>query len=1488
MLSILSILIGSYLILILLIQIPSVQSRIGTVVAKEIELKIGSDVSIGRVDIGLLNRIIIYNLSLKNHENDEIIKISRLSAKFDILPLLKKKIVIGSVQLFGFDIKLSRNDKNSPLNIQYIIDAFKSNKNDKKSQVDLKINTVLIRRGKLSYNINSEPVVNSGFDKNHIEINNIIANISLKALKNDSLDLNIKKMSFREKSGFEINKLSVHVIGDKEKLMTDNFKILMKQSEINISSLEIHYEDITGKALGEIFKSVRFSTEIVSNSFFLSELGFIIPKLENEEKRIQFRAVFSGNCRSVTCEELRMFADNDMLLKCKFGFDYSDKIPYITCNLSQLYINNKGIHSLFDIFGEKMPVTLEDMNYISVKADVQGPLSNLIGNARIISPYGDIETDITGHIGKLNTSFTGNINSSYFHIGKLIKKNVFGDSSFSLRISAVVGERIKPQMEIKGLIGKLSVNSYDYENIEIAGILKNGEANVVMTLNDNNGYISLNGFLQKMKQKAKLQAYIVANEIHPDKMKWTKDKYYSNSVLSGKLSVDLSGSGLEDLNGKIRINNFCFDHSEKKYILDSLAITTYSEKKEKKVSIISDFITAEFRGNFSYKSLPGSIINIADKYLPALIRKKYKNRKKIEQNHNNITLSASIRNTELASEVFNIPVYLHSTANIYGYINEGIGRFRLEGYIPDIRFRNKWLESSTIIAESAEEKANVMIRSSMHMKNENVLSWSFNATAENNIIESDINWGNNEENTYCGKLATRILLNRDVDRMNTMIKINKTNIVFNDSVWTMYPSEIKIDSGKIHINNFSFGHDRQFLKINGIAGDDLSDSLNVNLKGIDIAYIFNVADIKKVVDLSGVATGNIAAGGILKNPDLKANLYIENFSLNGSRLGDMKINGGWDNRDKAIIIDGYATDYDKGNITVKGVINPLKPNGKLDLRINSNNVNLGFLQFYMASIASEVKGRASGNIRIYGPFKEIDLEGDVLTHDASFKVDILNTRLNFSDSVHFRPGDIQFRNVTVSDEYGNKGVVNGDLYHEYLKNLSYKIKANLNNMLVLNTKESTDIPFYGTIYATGNLDLQGNGKELNVGAWMKTEKNSTFAYLTETTTSAAETSFITFVDKTKKPQRDNIIIAKSEYEKYLENLQDESKPQADIKLNLVIDATPDAEMKIIMDPRAGDYISGRGTGNIRVEFFNKGEVKLFGNYIIDHGIYKFSLQDVIRKDFIIGQGSRISFNGHPLNADLNIDATYTVNSASLYDLGNDVAQQAGQNNVKVNCMMKLTGNLTSPNIKLGLELPNESEEVERTVLNAISTDELMNMEILYLLGLGKFYTPDYANTGQSTNALSSVISSTLSEQFNNTLSTIIDNSNWNIGTNLSTSGNGWTDMEFEGMLSGQLLNNRLLINGNFGYRENSMTQSNFIGDFDIEYLLTRDGGLRIKAYNKTNDRYYTRTTLTTQGIGFVYKKDFLTWKELVNWLLFKKNRKLREKTLERKDSVAIE
>ena len=94
----------------------------------------------------------------------------------------------------------------------------------------------------------------------------------------------------------------------------------------------------------------------------------------------------------------------------------------------------------------------------------------------------------------------------------------------------------------------------------------------------------------------------------------------------------------------------------------------------------------------------------------------------------------------------------------------------------------------------------------------------------------------------------------------------------------------------------------------------------------------------------------------------------------------------------------------------------------------------------------------------------------------------------------------------------------------------------------------------------------------------------------------------------------------------------------------------------------------------------------------------------------------------------------------------------------------------------------------------------------------------------------------------------------------------------------------MLINGNFGYRDRSNSSTTFVGDFDVEYLLSKNGNLRLKAYNHFNDQnYYLREALTTQGLGVVYRRDFDDW-----FTFLKKKKKKDEETDDKEDQVTSE
>ena len=146
--------------------------------------------------------------------------------------------------------------------------------------------------------------------------------------------------------------------------------------------------------------------------------------------------------------------------------------------------------------------------------------------------------------------------------------------------------------------------------------------------------------------------------------------------------------------------------------------------------------------------------------------------------------------------------------------------------------------------------------------------------------------------------------------------------------------------------------------------------------------------------------------------------------------------------------------------------------------------------------------------------------------------------------------------------------------------------------------------------------------------------------------------------------------------------------------------------------------------------------------------------------------------------------------------------------------MNVSGDVRRPDLNFDIAFPTLTQDVDRRVRSIISTNDMMNRQIIYLLALNRFYTPDFMNMGQSrNNELVSVASSTLSSQLGNILGQLSEN--WNISPNFRSEKGDFSDMEVELALSSQLLNNRLIFNGNFGYRDNTVNNNTFIGDFDL-------------------------------------------------------------------------
>ena len=122
---------GGYLFILFLFNIPITQQVVTRFSENILEDKIGSEVSIGTIHLGLFNRIILKDITLKDQEGIDLLKCGLATCKIEWAPLLKGEVSLRTISLLDGNICLYKKEKHLPHNFQFLIDAFKS-KEEKK------------------------------------------------------------------------------------------------------------------------------------------------------------------------------------------------------------------------------------------------------------------------------------------------------------------------------------------------------------------------------------------------------------------------------------------------------------------------------------------------------------------------------------------------------------------------------------------------------------------------------------------------------------------------------------------------------------------------------------------------------------------------------------------------------------------------------------------------------------------------------------------------------------------------------------------------------------------------------------------------------------------------------------------------------------------------------------------------------------------------------------------------------------------------------------------------------------------------------------------------------------------------------------------------------------------------------------------------------------------------------------------------------------
>lgn len=943
----LGIVISLYLGIIILLNIPIIQQKTTLFAANELKKILDTELFIGKISIGALNRIIVDDLLLKDRSGNDMLKVTRLSAKFEILPLFNGKIAISNVQLFGFNVNLSKQTLQSEPNFKFVIDAFVSKDTDKeKKNLDLRVNSILIRRGKLAYNVLSEPETPDKFNAKHVKIQNIIANISLKALRSDSINASIKRLSFNEQSGFELHRLSLKLVGNTKHMQLDNFSLTLPNSSFSMNTITADYESF--ETFRHIMDSVRFSGVTLPSYVTLKDISAFVPAFSHFDGKIGVNFEFNGTIDQLNCPKVEITAGEDIQVNANVSLqDLSHgSDAYIYGNLSRLHIKRSGTEFLIRNLSAKngqTPDIIKRIGEITYRGEISGYFNDFVTYGALDTELGAIKIDLklSSDKGKGLYASSGSIKTDNFKLGKLLnKEDILGDINFNMKVLASKYSNQFPTIDIKGFISSIEYNKYEYKDIELDGIYKKGGFDGKILLNDVNGNILLKGSFNLMSQIPVFNFHADIQKLRIHDLNLTSK--YKNSEISLKLDANFKGNSVDNIIGEINVDSVYFQYPEKNFFINNInIIAEQDDKAEKLLMLSSPYITAVIKGNYLYRTIPASAIKTVERYIPSLLTLN----KEIKEPNNNFTFDVHIYNTEVLTDVFGLPFTVYSHSTIKGYFNDIIRKLRIEGYFPAFRYGKHRIESGMILCENPTDRFKCLIRGSKYMNPNASLNFSIDAQAKNDKLSTSLNWGNNSEVTYGGRftaLTDFFKTEGENPILQANIQIEPTEVILNDSVWRIYPSHVALDSGRIFIDDFLFKHKNQYLRINGKLTNTPQDTVKVELNDINIGYVFDIVQLKDV-DFKGMATGIATASQVFKSPELNAKLFVKDFTFNDGLMGDMDIIGRWDKEEEGIFLDAHMYETGISKTDVTGFIFPKKKG--LDLSIDVDSTISNFFNF---------------------------------------------------------------------------------------------------------------------------------------------------------------------------------------------------------------------------------------------------------------------------------------------------------------------------------------------------------------------------------------------------------------------------------------------------------------------------------------------------------------------------------------------------------------
>jgi translocation and assembly module TamB len=1296
-----------------------------------------------------------------------------------------------------------------------------------------------------------------GFDFNDIQITGFTLDLEDIHFSGETGGAKINLIGFREKSGFVLEQLSAEITIDDTFARIDDLIVRTGASDVSASFSAI-YSSL--ERAREEPGAVRIDLSLDESLLGFSDALIFQPGLADQFRFGNNQGIAIAVSVNGTVDDLTVgrFEANMPESTRLIAYGRITGLPDIESAIFDLTLEEitTGRDDIVRLFaGEMLPDNIIIPGSIHLSGRYKGSLKEFETSIDVRTSIGQLVAAITMDMREDEERYNGTVTVDNFDLGALLDQTEqLGSVSLTASIDGSGFDIEVMDAYLDATIARAHLRGYDYKDVRIDGRVRNRRFTGFAGMDDPNLDFRFNGDVQLTEDEPVFAFEFDLRHADLYALGFTD----TETAIRVSVNADFVGASVETIDGTVIIRDVLITQEQDRYPIDSLVVTAIAVPGHSKLTVMSDFISAEYEGNVTIADLPSVVMNHVNRYFEL---HHVDDDTKMAGSYFNFTIA--LQKTDLFSDVVLPDLHELSSAIIEGGYTWEDRNLSVLIDIPVIKYGSYELDSLRVKVESNPEQIQYDIRSTrFEMPSMKITAPEIYGTIQRNTISTNLALYNDELETIFA-IGT---LFESKDTVYTVTLLPGEFVLMYDNWNVPDDNYIRFGGNRFYVYNLQLERNSSRIITRSRDNGTLAPPVEITMQDFDISGLPRLIGNDDLA-LGGYVNGRIVLSDILSELKMNVDMLLSDFSFGGSDVGNIALRLQQDTPGRYDLEAELSKQDNQASIT--GYIVTTEEDDEINLSVDIRNLNLAAFEGFAMEQLVDLSGSVIGTVSVTGHTSAPDVNGSLTFRDASFLVVQLNTRFRLeNEQIAFERNGLSFRDVTIRDASNNRAVIDGTILIQDFMNYRFALNIRSNNFVLMQTDRLHNDVFYGRIIIDSDIRIRGdqNLPVINASIGFKEGTNLTIVVPEQDPEVIERAGIVEFVemDESHQPIRD------------LDDSPDTVRTAIQgIDLTANIDVNPQTAIRVIIDEQAGDYLQIRGGGMLSLGVDPSGLLSIAGRYEVTDGAYQMTFYEVARRRFELRPGSYILWSGDPMDAEVDMSAIYTVRTTAIdlvADQVGDEARQQYRRALPFQVFLNMRGNLLSPDISFQIDMPEEQRSafggvVYQQVQQINQNETERNKQVFALLVLNRFLAENPFDMGEGaglTGAARSSASRLLTQQLNTLSGRYIrgidirfDVESYEEFTEQGPAGR----TELQVQVSRRFLDDRLVIEvgGQIDLEGEHARQteiSDIAGDVAVEYLLTEDGRFRIRGFRKTEYSTLGEGELILTGISLVFSREF--------------------------------